>query len=73
MEEQILEILKNENKALSVHELEDKLGFTTVDELKELLKTFGSLKKMKEASVEDLEKILNKEIAKNLFSYLKEL
>ena len=40
---------------------------------KELLKTFGSLKKMKEASVEDLEKILNKEIAKNLFSYLKEL
>ena len=43
MEEQILEILKNENKALSVHELEDKLGFTTVDELKELLKTLNNL------------------------------
>ena len=40
---------------------------------KELLKTYGSLKKMKEATVEELEKILNKEVAKNLFSYLKDL
>lgn len=40
---------------------------------KELLKTFGSLKKLKEASLEDLEKILNKNVAKNLFLYLKEL
>ncbi|MBO5414439.1 MAG: excinuclease ABC subunit UvrC [Bacilli bacterium] len=40
---------------------------------KELLKTFGSLKKMKEASIEDLEKVLNKDVAENLFSYLKEL
>ena len=40
---------------------------------KELLKTFGSLKKMKEASLEELQKVLNKEVAENLFSYLKEL
>ena len=40
---------------------------------KELLKTFGSLKKMKEASIEELQKVLNKEVAENLFSYLKEL
>lgn len=40
---------------------------------KELLKTFGSLKKLKEASLEDLEKVLNKNVAKNLFLYLKEL
>lgn len=40
---------------------------------KELLKTYGSLKKMKEATVEELEKIVNKEVAKNLFSYLKEI
>lgn len=40
---------------------------------KELLRKFSSLKKMKEASLEELETILNKETAKNLFSYLKEL
>ena len=40
---------------------------------KELLKTYGSLKKMKEATLEELEKIVNKEVAKNLFSYLKEI
>ena len=40
---------------------------------KELLKKFGSLKKMKEASIEELEKIIPEEVAKNLFSYLKEL
>ena len=40
---------------------------------KELLKAFGSLKKMKEASIDELEKILNKDVAKNLFSYLKKL
>ena len=40
---------------------------------KELLKKFGSLKKMKEASITDLEEVLNKEVAKNLFSYLKDI
>ena len=40
---------------------------------KELLKTFGSLKKMKEASLEDLEKVLNKDVASNLYQYLQDL
>ena len=40
---------------------------------KELLKTFGSLKKMKEASVEDLEKILPKDTAEKLKEYLKDI
>ncbi len=40
---------------------------------KELLRTFGSLKKMKEASQEDLEKVLNKEVASNLYQYLQDL
>lgn len=40
---------------------------------KELLKKFGSLKKMKEAKMEELEEVVNKEVAKNLFSYLKNL
>ncbi len=40
---------------------------------KELLKKFGSLKKMKEASIDELEKIVGKEIAQNLFTYLKEI
>ena len=40
---------------------------------KELLKKFGSLKKLKEASIEDLSEVVPKEIAESLFSYLKEL
>lgn len=40
---------------------------------KKLLKKFGSLKKMKEASLEDLEEVLNKEVALNLYNYLKEM
>lgn len=40
---------------------------------KELLKKFGSLKKMREASLEELEQILNKDVAKNLYQYLKDL
>ena len=40
---------------------------------KELLKSFGSLKKMREASLEDLEKILNKDVASNLYQYLQDL
>ena len=40
---------------------------------KELLKRFGSLKKMKEASEEELAKVVGKDISKNLFAYLKEL
>lgn len=38
-----------------------------------LLKKFGSLKKMKEASLEELETVLNHEVAVKFFEYLKEL
>ena len=38
---------------------------------KQLLKKYGSLKKMSEASIEDLQTILNKEVAQNLHNYLK--
>ena len=40
---------------------------------KELLKKFGSLKKMKEASLEELEMVIGKDLAKNLQDYLKEI
>ena len=40
---------------------------------KELIKKFGSLKQMKEASILELEEVLNKDVAKNLFSYLKKM
>ena len=40
---------------------------------KELLKHFGSLKKMKEASIEELETVIGQDVAEKLFSYLKEL
>ena len=37
---------------------------------KELLKHFGSVKKLKEATIEQLEEVLPKEVAKNLFTVL---
>ena len=40
---------------------------------KELLKKFGSLKKMKEASIEELETILTHDVAIKLIEYLKDL
>ena len=40
---------------------------------KELLKKFGSLKKIKEASVDELEEVVGKEVAEKLFNYLKEI
>ena len=40
---------------------------------KELLKKFGSLKKMKDASLEELEKVLTKDVAQNLYTYLREI
>ena len=43
MEEKILEILKTCDKALDVHEINDMLGYNTVDELKELLKSLNDL------------------------------
>ncbi len=43
MEEKIIEILKKSDKALSVNELNELLGFTTVEELKELLKILNEM------------------------------
>lgn len=43
MEEQILDILKQDNRAFTVYELNDALGLKTVDELKELLKCLNRL------------------------------
>ncbi|MBQ6323687.1 MAG: excinuclease ABC subunit UvrC [Bacilli bacterium] len=40
---------------------------------KELLKKFGSLKRIKEASIEELEEVLNKDVAEKLHEYLKEI
>ena len=40
---------------------------------KELLKKFGSLKKMKEASLVELEEVLNKDVANNLHRYLQNI
>ena len=40
---------------------------------KELLKEFGSLKKMKSATEEDLSKIVGKDVAEKLYNYLKEV
>ena len=43
MEEQIIEILTKEKKALSVDELNDLLGYTTLDEFKQLIKTLNTM------------------------------
>lgn len=43
MEEQILDILKQDNRAFTVYELNDALGLKTVDELKDLLKALNQL------------------------------
>ena len=40
---------------------------------KELLKKFGSLKKMKEASTEELSKVVGKDTATKLKDYLQEM
>ena len=40
---------------------------------KELLKRFGSLKKLKEASVEELSEVVNKDVAETLANYLKDM
>jgi len=40
---------------------------------KELLKKFGSLKKMKEASLSELQQVVSKDVALSLYQYLKEI
>ena len=43
MEDKIIQILSEDNGALDIHEIEARLGFSTVDELKELLKELNRL------------------------------
>ena len=43
MEEKILSLLSSQDKAYDVHEINDYLGFTSVEELKELLKCLNNL------------------------------
>lgn len=43
MEEQIINLLKQENRALSVHEINDYLGLTNIEEFKSLLKVLNEL------------------------------
>ncbi len=43
MEDKIIKILSEDNGAMDVHEIEARLGFNTVDELKELLKELNRL------------------------------
>ena len=43
MEDKIIELLTNTDKALSVNEINDALGFSSVEELKELLKLLNKL------------------------------
>ena len=43
MEERILDLLKKDDKALSVTDINDLLGLKTVDELKELMKTLNKM------------------------------
>ena len=43
MEERIMEIIKEQKRALSVHELETLMGLRDVNDLKELLKALNYL------------------------------
>ncbi len=62
--------LKSKGSLASVLELAPGIGEVR---RKALLKKFGSLKKLKEASVEELSEVLDKNTAENLYSYLKEI
>ena len=61
--------IKNKGMLASILELVPGIG---EERRKSLLKEFSSLKKIKEASVEELEKVLPHDIAVNLYNYLKE-
>ena len=62
--------IKSKGALSSVLDLVDGIGEVRK---KELLKRFGSLKKMKEASIKDLNEILPNDIAKKLYNYLEEM
>ena len=63
---------KLRNKSMTNSKLDEIVGIGEVRK-KELLKKFGSLKKMKEASVEELSSVVTREVAEKLFEYLKEV
>ena len=62
--------LKSKGSLASVLELAPGIGEVR---RKALLKKFGSLKKLKEASVEELSEVLDKNTAENLYSYLRDI
>lgn len=62
--------IKSKGTLSSLLDLVDGIGEVRK---KQLLHKFGSLKKMKQASLEELEELLTKDIAKNLYNYLKSL
>ena len=61
--------IKNKGMLASVLEMVPGIGEAR---RKQLLKEFSSLKKIKEASVDELEKVLPRDVAINLYNYLKE-
>ena len=61
--------IKNKGMLASILEMVPGVG---EERRKALLKEFSSLKKIKEASVSELEKVLPHDIAVNLYNYLKE-
>ena len=61
--------IKNKGMLSSILELVPGIG---EGRRKALLKEFSSLKKIKEASINDLEKVLPHDVAENLYNYLKE-
>lgn len=60
--------IKNKGMLSSMLDMVDGIGEVRK---KELLKRFGSLKKMKEASFEELQEVLNKDVAENLYNFLR--
>lgn len=62
--------IKTKGTLSSILDLAPGIGQTR---RKALLKKFGSLKKLKEASIDELKEVLSEEIAKNLINYLSEL
>ncbi len=60
--------IKSKGTLSSVLEMVDGIG---PKRRKMLLRRFDSLKKMKEASLEELEEVLNHDVALNLYNYLK--
>lgn len=61
--------IKNKGMLASILEMVPGIG---EGRKKDLLKEFSSLKKIKEASVSELEKVLPHDVAVNLYNYLKE-